>query len=345
MSLELLKELCQLPGIPGREEKVREFVIKQMKPHVEKIDVDVMGNVIGFIEGTSDKSVMIAGHMDEIGFLVRHIDDKGFLRLEASGGFDPRTLIAQRVKVHGKKELKGVLMPGIKPKHLQKGKEDKVPEVSEFFVDLGMDKEEVEKVVKVGDFVTMDRGFDQIGNNISSKALDDRAGVYIMLEAIKNIKNPEYNIYAVATVQEERGLRGAISSSYLVNPDVGVALDVTIASDIPGTSDHLAITKLGEGAAIKISDSASISNYKLVDFLRELAEKNDVNYQMEILPRGGTDAGAMEKAHSGCPVITISLPTRYVHTVVETANISDLENSIKLLTLFLENVQSGDFKL
>ncbi len=345
MSLELLKDLCQLPGIPGREEKVRKFVIEQMESHVDKVDVDVMGNVIGFIKGKTDKSVMIAAHMDEIGFLVRHIDDKGFLRLEASGGFDPRTLIAQRVKVHGKKELKGVLMPGIKPKHLQKGKEDKVPEVNEFFVDLGMSKEEVKKVVRVGDFVTMDRGFDKIGNSFTSKALDDRAGVYIMLEAIKQIKNPKFDIYAVATVQEERGLRGAIASSYLVNPDVGVALDVTIAADIPGTPDHLAITKLGEGTAIKISDSASISNHKLVDFLRELAEKNEVKYQMEILPRGGTDAGAMEKAQSGCPVITISLPTRYVHSVVETANIEDLENSVKLLKLFLENVQSGDFRL
>jgi endoglucanase len=345
MSLELLKSLCETPGIPGREERVRELVVKEMTPLVDEINIDSMGNVIGYKKGKTDKNIMIAGHMDEIGFIVRHIDDKGFLRLEAMGGFDPRTMIAQRVMVHGREDLHGVLMPGIKPKHLQTGTENKTPEVSEFFVDLGLTKEEVDKVVRIGDFVTMDRDFITLGNLITSKALDDRAGVYIMLEALKRIKDNEYGIYAVATVQEERGLRGALASSFLIEPDLGVALDVTIAADIPGTPDYSHITQLGKGAAIKISDSASISNYKLVDFMRELAESNDVNYQMEILPRGGTDAGAIERARAGCPVITISLPTRYVHTVVETADKSDLENSIKLLTLFLENAQNGDFKL
>ncbi len=345
MSLKLLEELCQAPGIPGREERIRAIVMREMRPLVDEIEVDVMGNVIGIIRGSGDKSVMVAGHMDEIGFRVKHIDEKGFVRLQPYGGFDPRNLIAQRVVVCGKEDLKGIIMPGIKPKHLQTSAESNVPDVSEFFVDLGRSKEEVEELVQIGDMVVMDRHFDRIGNNFTSKALDDRAGVYIMLEALRRVKNPEYTIYAVATVQEEVGLRGIVPAAFKYKPDVAVALDVTIAADIPGTADYLTVSKLGAGTAIKISDSASISNHKLVEFMRQLAEDNDVKYQMEMLPRGGTDAGGIERVREACPVITISLPTRYVHSVVEMANLEDLENSIKLLTLFLENGHRGDYRL
>ncbi|QOR33695.1 M42 family metallopeptidase [Clostridium sp. 'deep sea'] len=344
MSLQLLKKLCETPGTPGREERVRELVKQEMAPLVDEMFVDTIGNVIGIKKGKGNKKIMVAGHMDEIGFMVSYIDDKGFIRIQPMGGFDPRNLIAQRVVVHGRKDLNGVLMPGIKPTHISSG-EKKTPTLGEFFIDLGLNKEEVEKFVRIGDFVTLDRGFMEMGNLLCSKALDDRAGVYIMLEALRNVKNNEADIYAVATVQEEVGLRGAVASAFLNKPDIGVALDVTLAVDIPGTPDHSRITALGEGAAIKLRDSASISNYKLVDFMRDLAEKEDIKYQMEILPRGGTDAGAIEKAQSGCPVITISLPTRYVHTVNETADKKDLENCIKLLTKFLETAHNGDFTL
>ncbi|WP_350345068.1 M42 family metallopeptidase [Proteinivorax tanatarense] len=344
--MELLKKLTEANGIPGREERIREIVITEMKSMMDEVNVDAMGNVIGVKKGKGNKKVMLCGHMDEIGFIVSHIDDKGFLRLNPVGGFDPRTLVAQRVNVHGREDLKGVLMPGIKPAHLMTPEEAKrTLRVQDFFIDLGRTKEEVEKLVRIGDFVTLDRNFEEIGDNFSAKALDDRAGVYIMLEAIRKLQSHDVDIYAVATVQEEQGLRGATTGAYGVRPDVGLALDVTIAGDVPGGSPDSVVTKLGDGAAIKLMDSAAISNYKLVDFMRDLAEDNDIKYQMEILPRGGTDAGAMERAHTGCPVITLSLPTRYVHSNVETANKKDLQATIDLLAKFLENVHKGDFSL
>lgn len=348
MSLELLKRLTETAGIGGREERIRSIVIDELKDYVDEIKVDAIGNVIALKRGIGEnsKKVMISAHMDEIGFMVSYIDDKGFLRLNPVGGFDPRTLVAQRVKVHGREDLDGVLMPGVKPIHIMTPDEAKKSlSVSDFFVDLGRSKEEVEKLVRIGDFVTLERNFLEIGENFSAKALDDRAGVYIMIEAIKRLKDHDVDIYAVGSVQEELGLRGATTSAYGIQPDIGVGLDLTIAGDIPGGSPHEQISALGAGAAIKLMDSASISNYKLVNFMRDLAEENNIKYQMEILPRGGTDSGAIERARTGCPVITLSLPARYVHSNVETANKQDLESIIQLLTKFLERAHKGDFTL
>lgn len=345
MSMELMKLLCETPGIPGREERVREVIKKAMAPYVDELSVDALGNVIGIKRGSGQKKLIITGHMDEIGFVVKYIDDKGFLRIQPIGGFDPRNLVAQRVVVHGREDLKGVLMPGIKPKHLLSGKESATLQLSDFFIDIGRSKEEVKKYVRIGDYVTMDRDFIEIGEHICCKALDDRIGVYIMLEALKAVTDHEVDIYVVATVQEEVGLRGAITSAYQIKPDIGVALDVTLACDVPGMPAHAYITQLGAGAAIKVSDSASISNYKLVDFMRDLAEKEEIKYQMEVLPRGGTDAGAIQKTQSGCPVITLSLPVRYVHSVVESAHKEDIKNSVSLLAKFIEVAHKGNFSL
>ncbi len=344
--MKLLKNLVETPGIAGREEHIRALVKSEMETLVDSVQVDAIGNVIGFKKGKGGKKVMISAHMDEIGFIVSHIEDKGFLRLSPVGGFDPRTLVAQRVDVHGEKTLPGVLMPGVKPIHVMTPEEAKTPlKISDFFVDVGLDKEEVEKLVSVGDPVTLQRDFAEIGDNVSAKAMDDRAGVWVMLEALRQMKDHEADVYAVASVQEEVGLRGAVTSAYGIRPDLGVALDVTLAMDVPGGNKSTQVTALGEGTAIKVMDSASISNYKLVKFMRELAEQEKIKYQLEILPRGGTDAGAIERSHSGCPVITLSVPTRYVHSNVETLNKSDLADTAKLLAKFLEICHTGEFSL
>ncbi|MGI6362621.1 MAG: M42 family metallopeptidase [Bacillota bacterium] len=345
--MELLKKLSQTPGISGREERIRALIKEELEKLADTVSVDAMGNVIALKKGKSGRQkVMISGHMDEIGFIVSHIEEKGFLRLSPVGGLDPRNLVAQRVVVHGREDLRGILMPASKPVHIMTPEEAKAPlKVSDFYVDLGLSQEETEKLVRIGDPVTLDRDFIEFGANASGKAMDDRAGVWVMLEALRQIKDHEADIYAVASVQEEVGLRGATTGAYGIHPDIGVALDVTLAVDGPGSSKQFQVSALGEGPAIKIMDSASISNYKLVDFMRTIAEENHVKYQMEILPRGGTDAGAIERVHTGCPVVTLSVPTRYVHSNVETINKEDLKNAALLLAKFLENVHKGDFTL
>lgn len=344
--MELLKKLSQTPGISGREERIRALIKEELEKLADEVKVDAIGNVIAIKKGKSGgKKVMISGHMDEIGFIVSQIEG-GFLRLSPVGGLDPRNLVAQRVVVHGRKDLRGIMMPAIKPVHIMTAEEAKAPlKISDLYVDLGLTQEETEKLVRIGDPVTIDREFIEFGANVSGKAMDDRAGVWVMIEALRQVKEHEVDIYAVASVQEEVGLRGATAGAYGIRPDIGVALDVTLAVDGPGSSKQYQVTALGEGAAIKIMDSASISNYKLVDFMRSLAEENQIKYQMEILPRGGTDAGAIERVQTGCPVITLSVPTRHVHSNVETINKEDIKNTAALLAKFLETAHKGDFAL
>ncbi|HDK27312.1 MAG TPA: M42 family peptidase [Candidatus Atribacteria bacterium] len=347
--MDLLKKLCETPGISGYEERIQKVIREELEKVTDEVKVDKLGNVIGIKKAkkTSDKAspkkVMIAAHMDEIGFMVRFIDKEGFLRFVPVGGFDPKTLIAQRVVVHGRKDIGGVI--GSKPIHiLEEEERKKVPKIKDLFIDLGLKKDEVLEIVKPGDFVTLDRNFKELNDQIiTAKALDDRAGVYVMIESLKRVKDWEIDIYAVATVQEEVGLRGATVSSFSVEPDAGIALDVTIASDLPGTKEEERVTNLGGGTAISLMDSHTISNKKLVDFLRDIAEENKIKYQTDILLGGGTDAGAIQRSKSGVPVCTVSIPTRYIHSVVEMCNKEDIENSIKLMINFLESAHKGKF--
>lgn len=349
MNYDLLKALCELPGIGGREDAVISFVKKEMEGLVDEISVDRLGNVVGVKKGTGGPTVMVAAHMDEIGFFVKHIDDKGFIRLQPVGGFDPRVLPAQRVIVHGFKgdQLRGVMANQAKPIHLLSPGEMPTPKIDNIFVDIGLSGDEVKEVVRVGDMVTMDRTVEKVGNNVIGKAMDDRVCVYIMLEALRKLAgNPvDCTVVAVATVQEEVGLRGARTAAYHVDPDIGVALDVTLAMDIPGGADHETVSRLGNGAAIKVFDSSHISNHKMVNHFRDLAEANDIAHQMEVLPRGGTDAGAILFARGGVPVITLSLPTRYIHTVNEMVSVDDLQACVDLLALYLQHAHEGSYEL
>jgi putative aminopeptidase FrvX len=287
--MELLKKLCEAHGVPGREEAVRELVISELRGICDEIRTDALGNVIALKKGSGHgPKVMLAAHMDEIGFLVSHIDEKsGFLRIDPVGGFDPRVLMAQRVIVHTEKgDLIGII--GSKPPHILTEEERKKPlELKDLFIDLGLPADEVKKRVSIGDFVTLQQDFTEVGNLVSCKALDDRVGVYVMIEAVRRTKKHVCDIYAVATTQEEVGVRGARVSSFNVAPDIGVALDVTVASDVPGVGEHEHVSKLGAGVAIKIKDSLSISNPKLVRTMRQIAEQKKIKYQLEILPPRG----------------------------------------------------------
>lgn len=339
MNFDLLKRLCETPGVPSREEPIRALVMEELRPLTNSVTVDTLGNVIGLKRGSGGPRVMIAAHMDEIGFLVKHIDDKGFIRLQPVGGWDPRTMVAQRVWVHGfaGRSLLGVLMPGTKPIHLQTPEDaNKAPKIEEFFVDLSLPADEVKALVEVGDTVTMARTCELVGNNVVSKTLDNRVSVFVMIEAVRLVGEHVCDILAVATTQEEVGLRGATTAAHALEPDIGIAVDVTLANDFPGPADHERVTQLGAGPAIKIMDSSLLCHPRLVRHFRDIAAAHAIPYQLEILQRGGTDAGGIQRSRGGVPSFTLSVPTRYVHTVNETAAVADIEASISLLARFLE---------
>jgi putative aminopeptidase FrvX len=343
----LLKRLIETPGVPGREEKQREIAREELGSLADEVRTDALGSVIGTKRGSGDARVMIAAHTDEIGYLVKYIDEKGFLRLQTLGGHDPANMVSQRVLVtiSDGETLRGALQPARKPPHLTRGEEQKPPKADEFYVDLGMDAQTVKEKVRVGDFVVMDRTLERVGNNFIGKAMDDRVGVFVMYEALRAMGDHTATIFGVATSQEEVGLRGAEASGSALEPTVVVALDVTLAMDVPGGGNENTITELGKGVGIKIMDGHSISNPKLVEHLRTIAERENIPHQMEILPAGGTDAGSVQRLHGGIPAVTLSVPCRYVHTPNEMVSEADVEAAIMLLARYLEEVPDTGYDL
>lgn len=337
MSFEFLRTLCSIPAPPGREETFRTFLIEHLSPYADDVTTDAMGNVFFRRKGTgtNPRTIMLAAHMDEISFFVRYITKEGFLYVQPLGGFDPRVLDAQRVWIHGRERILGVF--GTKPTHFTTPEErTKAVPLEDMFVDTGRSAEELRALVRIGDPVTLERDLVEMGLFYTGKTLDDRVGVYVMAEAFKRFASSQDTIVAVATVQEEVGVRGAKVAAFGLKPDIGIALDITIAADIPGIEERNWCVRLGQGVAIKIMDSYSISDARLVEFFRLLADENNIGYQMEILPRGGTDAGGMQLARSGIPVCTISIPCRYAHSVVESVHREDVERSIELVRCFCE---------
>ncbi len=344
-NLELLKKICETPGTSGFEQRVRTLVLKELKGLVDHVEIDAMGSVIAIKKGKEDKRVMVAAHMDEIGFIVTHVDDDGFIRFHTLGGFDPKTLTSQRVIIHGKKDIIGVM--GSKPIHLMKPEErTKAVPIEDYFIDTGMSKADVDKIVSVGDSITRDRHLIEMGDCVNSKSLDNRVSVFILLEVLRELKGKKvpYDIYAVFTVQEEIGLRGAISAAHRINPDFGFGLDVTIAFDVPGAQAHEMVTKLGKGAAIKIMDGSTVCDYRMVNYLKEVAKKRKVKWQSEILPKGGTDtAGIQRYGKNGAIAGAISIPLRHIHQTIETAHKEDIQDCIKLLKFGLSDLDKFDW--
>ncbi|HMS54447.1 MAG TPA: M42 family metallopeptidase [Fimbriimonadaceae bacterium] len=346
MNVPLLKKLTEAHGVPGQEDAIREIVKDELKGVCE-FETDRMGNLFCVRKGSAKqaKKLMLAAHMDEIGFIVKYIDDKGFLRLQPLGGWDPRQMASQRVFVHTQGGmLNGVLMSSTKPKHLLTPEEANRPvQIDNYFVDCGLSGEDAKKQVRLGDMVTMNRTLQEMGDLLTCKSMDDRVAVYVMIEAVKKAKKPNVDVYAIATVQEEIGLRGAAASGSAIQPDICVAIDITLANDIPGIPEQDHITKLGEGAAIKIMDSSLICHPKVVSHFRDLAEKKKIKHQMEILSLGGTDAGGVQRLHGGIPSFTLSIPTRYVHTVNETVHRADVDACVDLLAAYIDDAHNGNY--
>ena len=344
INTKLLAELCEVAGAPGHENRVREIVLKEIRPLVDEINIDNMGNVIAVKKGSEGKKVMIGAHMDEIGFIVTHIDEKGFVYFHTLGGFDPKTLTAQRVIIHGKEDVFGVM--GSKPIHLMSvADRQKVPTIKDYFIDTGLDKKSLEKLVGVGDTITRERKLIEMGDCINCKSLDNRVSVFVLIEMLKKIKNtPPHDIYAVFTVQEEVGIRGANVSSLQINPDFGFGLDTTIAWDTPGSTKQEQVSALGEGACIKVMDSSTVCDYRMVDYMKKVAKKHKIKTQLEILPAGGTDTSGIQRMNPGGSIAgAVSIPTRHIHQVIEMVNKHDVEAAINLLKACVEGLDSYDW--
>ncbi len=337
MNFDLLALISETPGAPGFEEKIRSLIIDQIKDHCDEFYIDGIGNLIVHRKGNGPR-VMAAAHMDEISLIAKFIDDQGFIRFHTLGGFDPTTLSTQRVVVHGKEDLIGVI--GTKPIHAQSPEErKKAPKTELFFIDVGLPVEKVKELVPVGSPITRERTLKRMGNYVTGKSLDNRVSVYMLVETIRNLKDVNCDFYAVFTVQEEVGIRGARVATNKLQPDIGITLDVTLSNDIPGVETRDQCTKIGEGIGIKIMDGSAICTPGLVSFAEQVAQKNKVMYQKELLTAGGTDTSAIQYlTGQGAHVTGLSIPLRYMHSTVETVAVSDIDNGIELLTNMVQHL-------
>ena len=340
---DILEKLSNAAGVSGFEGNIREIITNEVKDHVDEIETDNMGNLIMVKKGKDDgKKVMLAAHMDEIGLMVRHIDKEGFIKFSKIGGINDQMLLNQEVYIHTDNgKVLGVL--GSKPPHRMKASEKrKSVEYENMFIDIGAkDKEEAEKIVNVGDVATINRKFSTLrGSIVAGKAFDNRVGCLVLIEVMKRIKS-DATIYAVGTVQEEVGLKGARTSAFKINPDLAIALDVTISGDHPGIKEDEAPAKLGGGPAVILTDASGrgiITHPKVKKLFIDAAEKEEIPYQLEVSEGGTTDATAIHLTREGIPTGVLSAPTRYIHTPVEVVDMDDIENTVKLLVAALENV-------
>ncbi|SFH30440.1 M42 family metallopeptidase [Sulfitobacter dubius] len=343
MNIDLLKDLCETPGVPGREHRVRDLITREIEGLFDHVETDAMGSLLcrRDADANADKAprIMLLCHMDEIGFLVSHVSKDGFLYLQPVGGFDPRNLFSRRVLVcTDQGDLKGVMNPGGKPIHISSAEDrKKIPEVSEFFVDLGLG-EKAKDIVKVGDFVVMDEPFLEMGDQFVSKALDNRVACWLGIEAIRKLadKGRGAEIHVAFTCQEEVGLRGARTAAYKVQPDIGLGIDTTLACDTPGVPDHMATTRLGKGFGLHVRDSSFIADVGLVSEIEKLAQTRNIPFQRTMLAAGGQDGAAAQQAAAGARAVGIVVGTRYIHTVTEMVSKSDLQAALDILVAYLE---------
>ncbi|MEM6260368.1 MAG: M20/M25/M40 family metallo-hydrolase [Planctomycetota bacterium] len=363
MNIKLLEKLCLTAGVPGREYRITELIKKEIKGLFDEVSVDPLGSIIAVKKPSgvskvgkkstkkktraskAPKKVMLAAHMDQIGFLVTHIDDKGFIHVNPVGGFDTRNLFARAVTIcpdlkDPKKDFTGIMNPSGRPVHIAPPEErKKIPEVRDFIIDTGMDKKQVEKKVKLGNMVVIQAPCYQLGDYMVSQAMDNRIACWVAIEAMKKLKTHDCEIHCVFTVQEEVGLRGAVASTHTIEPDIGIGIDITLACDTPGVPPIDNVTKLGEGASIVVMDSSVISDHGLVETFDALAKKHKIKAQRAIMARGGTDTGGIQRTAGGCKAMTLGVPGRYVHTVTEMCHKGDLEACRDLLAKYLESVK------
>jgi len=345
--LEMLRRLSEAPGVSGYEDEVRR-VIREEVSGLAEVSTDKLGSVIVKKRGSADEPrIMLAGHMDEIGFVVTSITKEGFLKFLPVGGWWEQVMLAQRVVVKTRKgDVPGII--GSKPPHLLGQEErNKVVQKKDMFIDIGAadEKEATEELgVRPGDQVVPDSRFQLTANGrlVMGKAWDDRIGIAVFIDVMRALKDGGHpnTIYGVGTVQEEVGLRGAKTSVEAVDPHVGFALEVDIPGDTPGVGEHEAISKVGKGLSILIIDSSMIPSRRLFELCVETAEKENIPFQYSAMGRGGTDAGRIHLHRTGVPSVVISVPTRYIHSHTSLLSLEDYDNTVKLVTALMRRLDA-----
>ncbi|MTI42483.1 endoglucanase [Roseibium hamelinense] len=346
MNIDLLRRLCETPGVPGHEHRVRDLIRSEIKGLFDEVEVDAMGSLLckrnprkDAKKGQKPKKVMLLCHMDEIGFLVSHVTDKGFVHVQPVGGFDPRNLFSRRVLVSTDEgDFKGVMNPGGKPIHISTPEErKKVPEPKDFVIDMGLG-EKAKDIIKIGDMVTMDEPLIEIGDKVVSKALDNRIACWLGIESIRALGKAKHEceIHVAFTCQEEVGLRGARTAAFAIKPDIGLGIDTTLSCDTPGVPDPDRTTVQGEGFGLHVKDSSFIADRDLVREIEALAIKENILYQRTMLAAGGQDGAAAQQAAAGAKAVGIVVGTRYIHTVTEMIHKSDLEAARDIIAAYLK---------
>ena len=340
----LMKKLSDVSGISGFEEDVAKIIEEELKNCTDSIETDALGNIIAFKKGKKNATkVMLAAHMDEIGLMVKYIDDNGFIGFSKVGGINDQMLLNQTVYIQTSNEkVYGVI--GSKPPHVTKPEErKKVTEHSDMFIDIGAkDKEEALEMISIGDPIIFNHTYAELPNNlISGKALDNRIGCLIMIEVMKRIKT-DANVYGVGTVQEEVGLKGAKTSAFKINPDMALALDVTLSGDHPGIKESEAPVVIGKGPAVILSDASGrgiITPAKIKNWLIDTSKKHELKIQLEVSEGGTTDATAIHLTREGIATGVVSVPTRYIHSPVSVASLDDIEDTINLLVNAINDLE------
>lgn len=346
VDLDMLADFALTNGISGHERDVADVFKTWVKESVDEISYDHLGSIIATKRGSeAGPSILLAGHIDEIGFLVKDIDANGFLRLHPVGGWWPHVLLSQPVTVKTREGLMYVGVIGSKAPHgMEPAARNKVLALKDLYVDMGIkDRKEIELLgIQIGDSVTPKADFHVLANPnyLMSKAWDDRIGAAIVVDVLRHLKDvkTKATVYGVGTVQEEIGLRGAKTSAQMLNPDIAIALDVTIATDTPGEDNRI---KLGVGVTLEVMDGSYIGHKGLLYQLQDLAKEMDIDYQLEILAAGGTDSGEIHKVHDGVITLTISIPARYIHSHLGIIHRKDYADTVRLLVEYIKRLDSN----
>ncbi|MFC3883183.1 M42 family metallopeptidase [Bacillus songklensis] len=350
-TLTMLKDLTDAKGIPGNEREPREVMKKYIEPYADEVTTDGLGSLIAKKTGKENgPKIMVAGHLDEVGFMVTQIDDKGFIRFQTVGGWWSQVMLAQRVTVVTKKgDVTGVI--GSKPPHILSPDARKKPvEIKDMFIDIGASSrdEAMEWGVRPGDQVVPYFEFTVLNNEkmLLAKAWDNRIGCAIAIDVLKQLKDADHPniVYGVGTVQEEVGLRGAKTSANFIQPDIGFGVDVGIAGDTPGVSEKEAMGKMGKGPQIILYDASMVSHKGLRDFVTDVADELDIPYQFDAMAGGGTDSGSIHVSANGVPALSITIATRYIHSHAAMLHRDDYENAVKLIVEVIKRLDAEAVK-